>query len=267
MKSEKQKQYLLKKAKKHRTLVKARKAAAPKNKDWKPEDETVNGGGAVSDEEKAIKDTSLSDGNAIAGPSTPPPSTKKSKKSTKDRVEVVPDAEDEEEEERLAKEKRKQEKREKREQRDRTAKRQKKQKLKETFAEKEDEKGKGKERAEVDEKELVEEEDTATQIATIGNDDSDQSDEAAVETQTQRAESDPIAEPYRHTLEAFPLPTPAPPPDPRLLSRQGLPVGLENATFIDQDLRSPLDDPSAGVSERMRKNLASMGIKDYFAGA
>ena len=76
------------------------------------------------------------------------------------------------------------------------------------------------------------------------------------------------------SLEAFPLPTPAPAPDPQILARQGLPVGLTDATFVDQDLRVPAAELEytfegkviKGVSERMAKRLAESGIEDFFAG-
>lgn len=76
-------------------------------------------------------------------------------------------------------------------------------------------------------------------------------------------------------LEAFPLPRPAPAPDPRILARQGLPVGLTDATFVDQELRIPIYDieyasqgvKEKGMSERMGKRLAEIGVEDFFAGS
>ena len=75
-------------------------------------------------------------------------------------------------------------------------------------------------------------------------------------------------------LEAFPLPIPAPAPDPAILSRQGLPAGLEHATFIDQELKVPISDLEVhypghvekGLGEQMEKRLLDMGIRDLFAG-
>lgn len=74
-------------------------------------------------------------------------------------------------------------------------------------------------------------------------------------------------------LEAFPLPTSAPAPDPSILSRQGLPSGLTEAKFIPQDLRSPIDtltitrfgETSPALSERMKSRLAELDITDFFA--
>lgn len=75
-------------------------------------------------------------------------------------------------------------------------------------------------------------------------------------------------------LMAFPLPTSAPAPDPKILSRQGLPSGLEDAVFIDQSLRLPLETlsfglsegSSKGLSEHMTKRLKEIGVDDLFAG-
>jgi ATP-dependent RNA helicase DDX51/DBP6 len=72
-------------------------------------------------------------------------------------------------------------------------------------------------------------------------------------------------------LEAFPLPTLAPAPKASVLSRQGLPAGLENATFVDQDTRIPVAsfaraDGKAYLSDGMKTRLTSMGISDFFAG-
>lgn len=76
-------------------------------------------------------------------------------------------------------------------------------------------------------------------------------------------------------LEPFPLPRMAPAPDAAVLSRQGMPTGLQDATFIDQDLRMGLDTLSAdlkaatpsgpGLSERTQKRLAEIGVEDLFA--
>lgn len=74
-------------------------------------------------------------------------------------------------------------------------------------------------------------------------------------------------------LEAFPLPTSAPAPDPSLLSRQGLPTGLNDATFIPQDLRLSVDSlevTKAGrtipaLSDRMKARLSELGISEFFA--
>jgi ATP-dependent RNA helicase DDX51/DBP6 len=74
-------------------------------------------------------------------------------------------------------------------------------------------------------------------------------------------------------LEAFPLPTSAPAPDPSILSRQGLPAGITDATFIPQDLKLAIDDlrvnrlgkVEPGLSEHMKARLAELDITDFFA--
>lgn len=74
-------------------------------------------------------------------------------------------------------------------------------------------------------------------------------------------------------LEAFPLPTSAPAPDPSILSRQGLPAGITDATFIPQDLKLAIDDlrvnrlgkVEPGLSEHMKARLAELDITEFFA--
>ncbi|KLT45931.1 DEAD-domain-containing protein [Cutaneotrichosporon oleaginosum] len=64
-------------------------------------------------------------------------------------------------------------------------------------------------------------------------------------------------------LEPFPLPRMAPAPAPDLLSRQGLPSGLADATFVDQAARAPLSD--VPLSERTARRLADLGVDALFA--
>jgi ATP-dependent RNA helicase DDX51/DBP6 len=73
-------------------------------------------------------------------------------------------------------------------------------------------------------------------------------------------------------LEAFPLPRMAPAPSDAVLSRQGLPQGLADATFIEQSerlgvssLASSLGAGSAGLSERTQTRLTELGVSDFFA--
>jgi ATP-dependent RNA helicase DDX51/DBP6 len=73
-------------------------------------------------------------------------------------------------------------------------------------------------------------------------------------------------------LQPFPLPRMAPAPSDTVLSRQGLPTGLADATFIEQDARLGVSDlaeslsaGSAGLSERTQKRLADLGVTDLFA--
>lgn len=65
-------------------------------------------------------------------------------------------------------------------------------------------------------------------------------------------------------LEPFPLPRLAPAPDAAVLLRQGMPTGLQDATFVDQDTRHGLDALS-GLSERTQKRLAEIGVEELFA--
>jgi ATP-dependent RNA helicase DDX51/DBP6 len=74
-------------------------------------------------------------------------------------------------------------------------------------------------------------------------------------------------------LEAFPLPTSAPAPDPSILSRQGLPTGVNDATFIPQDLRLAVADLTTiklrkevpALSDHMKSRLSELDITDFFA--
>lgn len=68
-------------------------------------------------------------------------------------------------------------------------------------------------------------------------------------------------------LEPFPLPRMAPAPAPEVLDRQGLPAGLEDANFIEQDLRMPLSEltETTPISERTQKRLKDLGISEFFA--
>jgi ATP-dependent RNA helicase DDX51/DBP6 len=64
-------------------------------------------------------------------------------------------------------------------------------------------------------------------------------------------------------LEPFPLPRMAPAPAADVLSRQGLPSGLADASFVDQSLRMALSDVE--LSERTSKRLGELGVEDFFA--
>lgn len=72
-------------------------------------------------------------------------------------------------------------------------------------------------------------------------------------------------------LVPFPLPRSAPAPDTSVLARQGLPKGLEDATFIDQSLRVEIEGLQVEgqdqvLSVNMRRRLKDIGVKDFFAG-
>jgi ATP-dependent RNA helicase DDX51/DBP6 len=261
------KRYLRVKAKKHRKLKAAKKASTPKNKNTAPTTEEGEEGGEDEDEDM--------DGNAEAGPSSPRPAVlqeanlngaakekKKAKKdkgkakaevevSTKEDVEegIVPGGANDEE---TAKEQRRAEKRAKREARH--AKRE-------------------KEAAEEAERER----DRPQLLSTQPVDDSDSDDEEDVgsDSDIDGLDSDDMRSLSGSPppLEAFPLPTSAPAPDPSILSRQGLPTGVNDATFIPQDLRLAVTDLTTtrfnkeepALSEHMKSRLAELDITDFFA--
>ncbi|EIW66250.1 hypothetical protein TREMEDRAFT_35235, partial [Tremella mesenterica DSM 1558] len=74
-------------------------------------------------------------------------------------------------------------------------------------------------------------------------------------------------------LQAFPLPRAVPAPSTDLLLRQGLPTGLEEATFIEENLRIPLSELKmqqrgrevSAISEHMSARLSELGVIDFFA--
>lgn len=66
-------------------------------------------------------------------------------------------------------------------------------------------------------------------------------------------------------LQPFPLPRMAPAPNAAVLSRQGMPTGLEDAEFIDQSLRMKVTDLPTPLSERVQARLADVGVEDFFA--
>lgn len=105
-------------------------------------------------------------------------------------------------------------------------------------------------------------------------------DESADENEADADEVDAEAVPDLPTrlspspppLEPFPLPRMAPAPSDAVLSRQGMPSGLADAEFIEQDTRlsvaalaSSLGAGSAGLSERTQKRLTDLGVEEFFA--
>lgn len=62
-------------------------------------------------------------------------------------------------------------------------------------------------------------------------------------------------------LAPFPIAVEPAGPDPGLLKRQGLPAGLENASFIHPN-RAALN----GVDNVLQTRLKAMGVQDLFAG-
>jgi ATP-dependent RNA helicase DDX51/DBP6 len=255
------------KAKKHRKLKAAKKASTPKNKNAAP-----TAGAEEDDIEDEEEDM---DGNAEAGPSSPRPvvlqeaslngavkEKKKAKKdkgkakaevevSTKEDVEegIVPGGANDEE---TAKEQRRAEKRAKREARH--AKRE-------------------KEAAEEAEREREKPQLLSTQ--PVDDSDSDDEEDVGSDSDIDGLDSDDMRSLSGSPppLEAFPLPTSAPAPDPSILSRQGLPTGVNDATFIPQDLRlavtdlttTRFDKEEPALSDHMKSRLAELDITDFFA--
>jgi len=254
------------KAKKHRKLKAAKKASTPKNKGSTSiaEDGDEEHGSEEEDEDE--------DDNAEAGPSSPRPAAlqeaslngavKEKKKAKKDKGKakaeadvkdvdegIVPGGANDEDE---AKEQRRADKRAKREARH--AKR------------------------EQDAAEEAEKERNRPQLlSTQPADDSDSEDEGNIgsDSDIDGLDSDDLRSLSGSPppLEAFPLPTSAPAPDPSILSRQGLPTGVSDATFIPQDLRLAVNDLTTerfnkvepALSDHMKARLAELDITDFFA--
>lgn len=288
-----QKRYLKAKGRKYKKIKAAKKASAPKNK---------SGDGVVD---------STSNGNAEAGPSSPRPHSavngdsassekpvKKSKKTDKGKAKEdgadglpVPGGADDEESARLL---RKQAKRAKREARrtkgeaedvvedmvvpggaedEESHRLQRKQ---EKRAKREARRAK-REAEEEEEEEAPGPQLLSTQPADAADSDDDEDvsdlDDAPDSSDLDDVDSIRSLSGSPPPLEAFPLPTPAPAPDASLLSRQGLPTGLNEATFIPQDLRLAVDslkvtrgdEVLSGLSDRMKKRLAELDITEFFA--
>jgi ATP-dependent RNA helicase DDX51/DBP6 len=244
----------VKKSKRQKVLRAARKAAAPKNKQWMPDGEegaglAGNAAGLHAEESESSSDDEVEEEEAVIALSTavlPAPHS-----ST-----VAKDPEDE-------RAMRKQEKREKRAQRtERRAARAAKRAAM-TAA--------GASPAPIHD---INEDDLKDDPEGLDN--IDEGD--PVDPSSPAFDFLPLLEPSAHIsrspsppyLEPFPLPMPVAAPNPEILSRQGLPAGLEDAEFVDQELKVSVDQIGAksakGVSERMRKRLKEIGVEDFFAG-
>ena len=283
------KRYLAKKARRHKVLSKAKKASAPKNKAWDPSTQPLTDDTSVPVIPAPTKGESGA--NAEAGPSRiplsspqspPPPAAgdKKRKRKGKDAEDVPPETLlfDEAAE----RERRKQEKRAKRATRDHDEKKRKKEEKARlraapvTADTEEMEKG--------ETSVLVEE--GAKHTSSLPQNGDDGVEEESEDEEGSEVEDNVEGENEQPTtndkvddkaspppLMAFPLPTPAAAPDPKLLSRQGLPENLANATLIDQNMRVGLEDMKAlypngeqGIDEKTITHLKEMGINDFFAG-
>lgn len=93
----------------------------------------------------------------------------------------------------------------------------------------------------------------------------------AEEPKENKSASSLVRSPTPPPLVPFPLPQSAPAPDTSVLARQGLPKGLEDATFIDQSLRIEIEGLQVEgqdqvLSVNMRRRLKDIGVEDFFAG-
>ena len=261
VKTEAKKRYLAKKAKRHKKLAKAKKDSAPKNKAFKPTEDEASS----SDSDSAESEEEVEPVRAPAAASQPGSSTTPNMKATTQTAAMEVSEEDEE----AAKERRKREKREKRANRDKS---ERKRRNEERKAQRTVESVGA---AQTEYTEDLPGSGASKPMETMETEvEQDSEVEEAVDTGTGAdidMNLDRVSTPL---LEAFPLPTAAPAPDPALLSRQGLPSGLEDATLIDQNLSIAVDDieitrngvAEKGVGNRMSKRLSEMGITDFFAG-
>lgn len=95
--------------------------------------------------------------------------------------------------------------------------------------------------------------------------------EQAEEPEENKSAPSLVRSPTPPPLVPFPLPRSAPAPDTSVLARQGLPKGLEDATFIDQSLRIEIEGlhvegQDQVLSVNMRRRLKDIGVEDFFAG-
>ncbi|KAK8850659.1 hypothetical protein IAR55_004579 [Kwoniella newhampshirensis] len=248
VKSEKQKARNKKNLRKRKKVAQAKKAAAPKNKEWKPDPvlEALKRAAGQNVPEEAADADSDSDSGSEDDAKTEAVAVKDLTKEERDALE--------------AKEKRKKEKREKRARREerRERRRAERENLARAEAEPPTNGDAGSDAAADDDVEAMDEDDKD------GDDSASTADEGPLKT----AESSPPP------LQAFPLPRAAPPPDAAVLARQGLPKGLEDATFVDQSLRIAIDElkvrvsgnkEKQGLSERIRKRLREIEVEEFFA--
>ncbi|KIR56358.1 ATP-dependent RNA helicase DDX51/DBP6 [Cryptococcus gattii Ru294] len=94
--------------------------------------------------------------------------------------------------------------------------------------------------------------------------------EQAEEPEENKSAPSLVRSPTPPPLVPFPLPRSAPAPDTSVLARQGLPKGLEDATFIDQSLRVEIEGlhvegQDQVLSVNMRRRLKDIGVEDFFA--
>ena len=249
---------MAKKARKHRVLAKARRDAAPKNKQWSGEGmdpinlHSDNAEAGPSDHEDASKEdhTEAESGRVKAkkrrgSAGNLQEDARRPRLESDERTKTVELVDEGEQAERDRLE-RKRLKREKRETRDRSARKVKRQK-----------------RDEGEEKEP-----SGDQYPEEGGPDekSEVYHEPTLEEDSRRSEYDDLTHPAADLptplLEAFPLPSVPTPADPTLLIKQGLPKGLEHAQLVDPSLSAPLDT----LPDEIQARLRASGIERLFAG-
>lgn len=287
-KSAKKKAYLAKKAKRYKVLAKAKRDAAPKNKVFTADSTAVTSTVTVSDNAEA--GPSRIPAQSSASTQTPQINGDSKKRKDREESEVLAGGVGDDEGER---ERRRREKKEKRANRDpEERKRRKEEKaLLRAIASAKEEKGKSKAvvapeadlavgsvqnggmevDGDIGMPEVEAEEEEEHEADEDDEDDDEDEDEGAVERDQATVGERDISPP---TLEAFPLPTPAAAHDPAILSRQGLPANLTDATIINQDLHLPIEEVKVisrggeerGINEEMVSRLKDMGVIDFFAG-
>lgn len=231
MKPESQKRRDKKKTEKRRKIQKAKRAAAPKNKDWKPDPvlealkqstilQKVDSGQYPKERSQTYEEDDTGTGSDALT-----------------NAQVLGD-----------KEKKQKEKREKRERRQRKEER--------------------KARREVAITKMVI--DMRPAEGTMAAEEIPEPGQAE-EPKENKSASSLVRSPTPPPLVPFPLPQSAPAPDTSVLARQGLPKGLEDATFIDQSLRIEIEGLQVEgqdqvLSVNMRRRLKDIGVEDFFAG-
>ncbi|ORX40806.1 P-loop containing nucleoside triphosphate hydrolase protein [Kockovaella imperatae] len=269
-KSEAQKRYQAKKARKHRVLAKARRDAAPKNKKFDGQSQVYikddsgaaqveAGPSRYADASEALEDVSMTASAKKKGKekakgeigrpgvaSTASSSREAGSDDKKPESANGQGAEDEEQE----RQERKRVKREKRENRDRSARKAKRQKR--------DEKVQA--GVDIGGADLADANDLRGEVGedyALDQDGDLDLPGGDQESLTGADEEDTSPS----TLEAFPLPLAPAAADPVLLTKQGLPKGLENAQLIDAGLSASLDEVPSAIHERLK----AIGIERLFA--
>ncbi|RXK41055.1 hypothetical protein M231_01686 [Tremella mesenterica] len=263
-KSEAKARYLQKKARRKRKLDSAKKAAAPKHKEWNPTTEegvTVTMPATLSAEQERhmVEDMPDNTASISCGPgaaTSTKPSIPESSQGQEEKSTLGEGGPATEEMERA---RRKAEKRAKREARN----------LQKA----------AKSSAPEPETTVASDNHIIGDAVTAGGR-VDLSEFSQEKDELEKKESEPpqnmdvrLDEDEAQPLQAFPLPTAVPAPSTNLLLRQGLPTGLEEATFVEENFRIPLSELKmqqrgrevSAISEHMSARLSELGVIDFFA--